>query len=101
MSYWEEQKKQPNFKAWLDFYNGCLICDCGHGCRNWLEEQRSKAALIMEVQNNKSATTCVDKIAQMDPKRADDIWVRIMWWRSDKLNRELREQEEKERLRYE
>lgn len=92
-NYWVEQKTQPNFKTWLNYYNSCLMCDCGHGCKTWIEEQRSKAALIMEVQSNKNATTSLDKIAQMPPEKANEIWMRIMWWRSEKFNRELRERE--------
>lgn len=90
MGYWEDAKVKPTYKAWVDEYNGSLQCDCGHGCRQWILEQKTKTALILMVAQTKGITS-LDKIAQMTPERADKIWMRIIGWQSQRFNRLLRE----------
>lgn len=90
-SYWKEMETQPTFKEWKEFYDGCVMCNCGHGCQQWIKEQQGKMSLLFEVLSNPNSTTKPDKIAQMSPERANKIWYKIMRWKSQKFNRELRQ----------
>lgn len=89
--YWQQMEKQPDFNAWKDFYDSCLMCGCDHGCNEWIKEQRTKISLILSILSNPNATTKLEKVTQMDPKKADQIWYRIQWWKMEKFNRDLRE----------
>jgi len=90
--HWKDMEVQPSFKEWLGMYQGCLICDCGHGCADWVKEQGRKAALLMRILSNPKATTSLEKVTQMPLERANRIWWRIMHGEMRTFNRKLREE---------
>lgn len=82
---------QPSFKEWQDFFEGCVGCHCDHGCNQWVAEQSSKVVLFMRILSNKGSTS-LDRVAQMELKKANKILFRIYRWEGQKYNRWLRSQ---------
>lgn len=93
--YWQKMEIQPSFKEWKEFYDGCLMCACDHGCNQWLKEQQARASLLFDAISTPGSTK-PDKIAQMSLERVNKIWYRLVWWKAEKFNRELRKLESNE-----
>jgi hypothetical protein len=47
-NYWEDQKVISDIKTWMDNLHGSILCNCGHGCRNWIADNGGKAYRIIE-----------------------------------------------------
>ena len=64
--YWEDQKKQPDFKTWMEELRGSILCDCGHGCRDWIANNGAKSYKIIEalLSEKGASTEDLDKIVQ-------------------------------------
>lgn len=69
-NYWEDQKKQPDLKTWIEELRGSILCDCGHGCRDWIATNGGKALKIIEALQNGADNATLDQIVQ---KHTDDI----------------------------
>lgn len=82
-----------DLKDYTDYimeYDGSLACDCDHGCRQWIYDNRHRTGLFLEILKTKGSVTNLDKLAQMDIDRVNKIHRRILSWKSEKFNRELR-----------
>lgn len=93
--YWKSQEVQPTFKEWQSFMEGCVMCQCDHGCNQWMLEQRSKIALFMRILSTKGNTS-LDKLAQMPLQRANRIYFLLSIREAVKFNKELRDEQNKE-----
>jgi hypothetical protein len=62
--YWEDSKRQPSFKEWLAMWHGCVLCNCDHGCNQWIVENAPKAYLLFEGLRQGQTAEFLDKIAQ-------------------------------------
>lgn len=63
-TYWEDQKKQPNFQSWLESLEGSVMCNCGHGCRNWTADNGAKALKIIQALQSGADIATLDAIVQ-------------------------------------
>jgi len=86
---WQREEVQPTAQAWLDYYDGCMMCACDHGCNQWIEEQKYRTSLLMRILLTPNATTSADKVARLPLQRVMNIWVRLENWESQKWNRRL------------
>ena len=86
---WSERPSK-NVKDWLGEYEGSLMCDCDHGCRQWVRNNKTKNSLLMRVLLNKESTTNPDKIVQMENKRVDKIFLRIVRGEARRRMREMK-----------
>ena len=78
-NYWEDSKKQPDLKTWLEFYHGCLICACDHGCNQWVAENAGKAYILIEsLQKGQSLGFC-DGVVQTDVADINNDIFQAMW----------------------
>jgi len=68
--YWENQKKQPDLQTWLEELRGSILCDCGHGCRDWIASNGGKALRIIEALQKGADISTLDAIVQ---KHTDEI----------------------------
>ena len=66
MTYWEQQSKQPSFKDWLDFWEGCIICSCDHGCNGWIVKNSGKAYSIIKALQEGKSEDYLDGLAQKE-----------------------------------
>jgi hypothetical protein len=89
---WSDEPSK-SYKEWRYEWDGSMLCDCGHGCNQWLKKNHSKVSLIMRVRDNNGKTS-LDKIVQMKNDRADKIWYFLVMRDSRKFNEELRKSEE-------
>lgn len=80
--YWQKMETQDSLRDWMEFYQGCLACDCDHGCRGWIFENRVKTMLIMRILAGNGDTN-LDRVAKMPLKRAAEI-VHWLNWRDVK-----------------
>lgn len=74
-------------EEFLEAYDGSLICDCGHGCRGWIEKQRARSSLLIRVMLNKGDTN-PDKIAKIPLDRINKIW-HFLYRRENKRQNEI------------
>mgnify|MGYP000894220598 CR=1 FL=1 len=73
--YWEEQKKQPDLNTWLEELRGSILCDCGHGCRDWIATNGGKALRIIEALRKGADISILDGIVQKHTDEVrKDIW---------------------------
>ena len=68
--YWEDQKKQPDLETWLGELQGCILCDCGHGCRDWVANNGPKAYKIIKALQSGADKATLDAIVQ---KHTDEV----------------------------
>lgn len=76
-NHWEDKKKQPNFQAWMSELHGSIMCDCGHGCRDWIANNGGKALVIINALKSGATEAELDMIVQ---KHTDEIGKEI--WNS-------------------
>lgn len=73
--YWENSKKQPNFKDWMDFLEGCLLCACDHGCNQWIAQNGGKMLRIAKEAQSVLSSEKLDVIVQADTDLVNSqIW---------------------------
>lgn len=94
--YWKSLEIQPSFENWKEFYEGCLMCGCDHGCNEWIFENRSKIAILFRILSKPNSNTSLDKMAKMPLKRADHIFYWLMFKETKRFNKKLRELAKKE-----
>lgn len=50
--YWEFARKQPDFKGefedWIEYWEGCVLCGCDHGCNQFVLENAAKASALIK-----------------------------------------------------
>lgn len=68
--YWEDKKKSPNFQDWMGELHGSILCDCGHGCRDWISNNGGKALTIINALKSGANEAELDAIVQ---KHTDEI----------------------------
>lgn len=88
--YWKQMETHDTFKEWKEFYDGCLMCGCDHGCNQWIVEQRAKIALFFRVLGQSNSTTGLNKLAKMPLKRANAVFYWLHWRDIKRWNREYR-----------
>lgn len=89
--YWKESEVKPDFKTWLDFYEGCIMCGCDHGCNQWIKEQEARNALAIRMLQLGSKN--LDKLVTIPLERANKIWFWIRHQDIRRFNEKLRKQE--------
>jgi len=89
--YWKDKETQPNIKAWLEEWHGCVACACDHGCNQWLAQNGAKSSLIMEALKKKKPKADLDKLAQMPIQDSYAVWRKWSYARARKFNKDLRE----------
>ena len=92
MSYWEESHKQESFRDFLDFWHGCILCSCDHGCNEWIVKNAGKAFLIMEKLVNQNYPSC-DEIIQ---KHSKDVTIGIWEENIEKVRKDFKERHKKD-----
>ena len=89
--YWKTTETQKDFKSWLEFYEGCLMCACDHGCSQWVKEQQHRAAILFRIISKPNATTKIEKITLMPLEEIDQLWYKMARRQSREWNRKMRE----------
>ena len=77
-------------EKWLGEYEGSLMCDCDHGCRQWVRKNSTKNALLIRVLTKVGSSTNPNKIVQLDNKKADKIFLRIIRGEGKRRMREMK-----------
>lgn len=73
--YWEDQKKQTDLKTWMEELRGSILCDCGHGCRDWIANNGAKALKLIEALQKGAKPEELDAIVQKHTSEVGkEIW---------------------------
>jgi len=80
--FWEFAEKQDDyrgaFRTWIDYWEGCCLCACDHGCNQFLQENAAKAAALLSAASTTDTTmTTLDAMARKDEKEfLVELWKR-------------------------
>lgn len=79
MDYWKEQDKQPSLEKWLNFWYGCVLCNCDHGCNEWIVKNASKAHAIISGLLKNEQVENLDKLVQRDILEVNSEFHKKVW----------------------
>jgi hypothetical protein len=84
MGYWDDARKQPSVKDWLEFWHGCVICNCDHGCNGWIIENAGKAYRLLQASLNGKSEDFLDSVVQQGVSDVTNLIHKEMWDRFSK-----------------
>lgn len=81
--FWEFAEKQEDFisqfHVWMDYWEGCVMCACDHGCNQFLLENAAKMVAILRAAN--SYTAQQDELSALAKKDESEfrteLWKRL------------------------
>lgn len=83
---WSDEPSE-NYEKWKSGLDGSIMCDCDHGCRQWIKNNWTKISLVLKY---KDKPALLDKIVSMENARANNIWYWLEMREVKKFNEELR-----------
>lgn len=84
-------KPSVTYEGWVSERDGCIMCACGHGCNQWLQNNLTKTSLILRILYSRGSTS-LDRIVQMENSKVDKIWHWLQMRAATKFNEQLRKE---------
>jgi hypothetical protein len=77
--FWEAENKKATFAEWLDAMRGCKMCNCDHGCNQWIVSNAGKTVRLFEALAAGAPPEELDRIVQMHTKEVNRGMYEEMW----------------------
>lgn len=79
--FWKFAEKQPDFishfHTWMDYWEGCVLCACDHGCNQFLLANAAKAAALLRARGNAESLDELNQLAMKDEGEfSTELWKR-------------------------
>lgn len=69
--FWENEKRKSTFAEWLETLRGSKMCNCDHGCNQWIVENAGKTVRLFEAIAAGAPAEELDRIVQMHTKEVN------------------------------